>query len=83
LPAVVSRDGGVTLSGARTMQGLVYSKGNLTCNGSGRLDGTMLIGGTMTLNGSYGIIAYQNSAPGTGGSGGSTEPAVGVTAWQK
>jgi hypothetical protein len=82
LPAVVSRDSSVTLSGARTMQGLVYSKGNFLCNGSGQLDGTVIVGGTMTLNGSYGIIAYANSNP-TAGSSGTSAPEVGVSAWQK
>jgi hypothetical protein len=83
LPAVVSRDSGVTLSGTRSMHGLVYSKGNFVCNGSGRVDGTILIGGSATFNGTYGIFAYEYSNPAGGGSGGSYSPQVGVTAWQK
>ncbi|HEY8240780.1 MAG TPA: hypothetical protein VIH35_05000 [Kiritimatiellia bacterium] len=82
LPAVVSRDSSVTLSGARTMQGLVYSKGNFLCNGAGRLDGTVIVGGTLTLNGSHGIFAYDNSNP-TAGTDGTTAPDVGISAWQK
>jgi hypothetical protein len=83
LPAVISRDGSVTLSGARTMQGLIYSKTDLTCNGSGEENGTVIVGGNLTLNGSYGLFKYAYSYPGSGGSGSSTNAQIGVTAWQK
>lgn len=83
LPAVVSRDGSVTLSGSRTMQGLIYSYGDLTCNGSGQENGTIIVGGNMTLNGSYGLFTYDYSFPSLPGSSGTTNSDVGVTAWQK
>lgn len=83
LPAVVSRDGSVTLSGARTMQGLIYSSGDFTCNGSGEENGTIIVGGNMTLNGAYGLFTYDYSFPSLPGTLGTTNSDVGVTAWQK
>ena len=86
LPLVASRDGSVTLSGSRNITGLVYSFQDYTCNGAGTLRGTVICGGHLTLNGSYGVHGYLNTGLGDGGgggSGGTTNPVIGVTAWQK
>ena len=82
-PALVSRDGSISLSGTRSMQGLIWSKGDYTCNGSGELNGTVICGGVATFNGSYGLHAYAASVPENEGSKDDSGASVGVTAWQK
>lgn len=84
LPALVSRDGGITVRGAHAVQGLVYANGDVEWNGAGTIDGSIIVGGNMRFNGAYGNLAYTYSVPGdAGGSSGSSADLAGVTAWQK
>lgn len=91
LPAMVSRDGSITVNGSHTVQGLVYAKTDVTWNGAGSISGAILCGGNMTFNGSYGLLEYSYCMPGTddgsgsggGGSGSGVKPEVAITCWHR
>lgn len=83
LPAIVSRDGSITVKGAHEVNGLVYAGGDILWSGAGTLVGTLMCGGNLTFNGTYGNLAYAYCPPGDEGSDGTSGDLAGVSGWQK
>ena len=94
MPAIVARDGSITINGSHNWHGLVYAGGNITGNGSGTTRGTIIAGGNIQLNGSATVnVQYEYCMPtgllpsDQGGLCGSVTtnyvPVIGASAWQK
>jgi hypothetical protein len=63
-PAIVSRDGSITMSGSGRVTGLVYSRiGDITKSGSGDVVGSIICGGNMSKSGSWSTLTYVKSVP--------------------
>jgi cytoskeletal protein CcmA (bactofilin family) len=87
-PALVSRDGNITISGSQSFHGLLYAKtGSFSKSGSGAVVGSIICGGSFTASGSWGVLTYEDSTPippgGGGGGGGSVSNNLDITAWQR
>ena len=88
LPAVISRDGTITISGNSSYHGLIYAKnGSYKGSGNGSITGSIIINGTFQTSGNFSALIYENSTPPEGGPGstdsGTTEDRVHVMAWQR
>jgi len=64
MPALVSVNGNITLSGTGKITGLIYVKnGGLTKSGSGEVAGSILCKGNFTKSGSWSTLTYIKSLP--------------------
>jgi len=90
-PALVSRDGEVSIQAQAVVHGLVYTAtGEVKFAGGGTLYGSIIATGGLQKTGNSGVIAYADSTPvppvtdGSGsGSGSNPTDNIGVSAWQK
>lgn len=86
-PALVSRDGDISITANQTMQGLIFSQnGDVDKGGNGWLKGQIICGGEFTKVGGASAIYYMNMKPTPPGSSGDTGPGpdvIGISAWSK
>jgi hypothetical protein len=83
MPALISRDGAIEISGSHRMYGLVYAKGDMTYNGSGTLNGSLIAGGNVLFNGSASLDAtYAYCDPDASMTTAKVDRVI-VTAWQE
>lgn len=87
LPAIMSRDGNIKISGNSNYHGLIYAKtGGYTGSGNGIIKGAIIAKGAIAISGNFHAVDYENSTPPEGGPGGDTGESgdqVSVIAWQK
>lgn len=88
LPAIISRDGDISISGNSTYHGLIYAKtGAYKGSGNGTITGSIIVNGTFATSGNFKALVYENSTPPSGGPGATTSEEtsdrVRVIAWQK
>lgn len=83
-PALVSRDGSISISGSGRFTGLIYARnGNFDKTGSGDVVGSIICGGTFDRGGSWNYLAYSNATPVAPGQPMEAQDIVAVNAWQR
>lgn len=84
LPALMSRDGDIDISGNGNYHGLIYCKtGQFEKTGNGIIRGSIICQGEFVRNGGPDIYAYENSTPVPPGTVTNAGDIVSVEAWQK
>jgi hypothetical protein len=64
LPAFISRDSSISLSGDVAVRGLIYARiGDINFTGGGNVTGSIICGGNFKKAGSSTVICYQRSVP--------------------
>ncbi len=84
-PAFVSQNSSISISGGKSLHGLLYAKvGSISYSGGGNLNGSIICGGSLSMSGNVGIFTYSNPTPvPPGGSGGSLQNNVSISAWRQ
>jgi hypothetical protein len=83
LPAVISRDGDIDISGSGRFHGLLYAKtGGFDKSGSGDVVGSIVCAGEFDKSGSWAVMTYEDSTPIPPGES-TLDAVLGVTAWQR
>ena len=84
LPALMSRDGDIDISGNGNYNGLIYCKtGRFEKTGGGSIHGSIICQGEFVRNGGSDIYVYENSTPVPPGTVTNSGDIVSVEAWQK
>lgn len=86
-PALVSRDGNISVTANQTVEGLIFTEtGDFSKGGNGLIKGQIIAGGTFTKIGGASAIYYMNMKPippgGTDISGPGPD-VIGISAWSK
>lgn len=85
-PALVSRDGDISVTANQTMQGLIYAKtGDVAKGGNGLLVGQIICNGEFTKIGGASAISYMNMTPTPpgGGAAGPGPDVIGLSVWSR
>jgi hypothetical protein len=84
MPAFISRDGDIKLTGGGDSRGLVYApRGAIDIQGGGKRTGNFICGGNFSKGGSSSVFGYESSIPTPPGGGTGPTDVIGVSAWQK
>ncbi len=87
LPAFISRDGNIDISGSGNINGLIYAKtGSFDKSGNGVIRGSVIAANEFRKTGGADVFIYEDSTPTPPGGGGETPlggDLVGVAGWQQ
>ncbi len=82
-PAFISQNSSISISGSKTLQGLLYTRvGSISYSGGGVLNGAIIAGGALSMSGNVGVFQYNNPTPVPPGSGSSLS-SVGISGWRQ
>lgn len=83
LPALISRDGDIHITGGATYYGMVYARiGNIDITGGCQVYGQLMCGGDFTKHGASAIFSYAKSVPVAPGEP-ESEGSLAAMAWQR
>jgi hypothetical protein len=82
-PAFISQNSSISISGSKSLQGLIYTPvGSVSYSGGGGLQGAIIAGGGVSMSGNVGIFQFTNPTPVPPGSG-ATAGTVGISGWRQ